>query len=130
MDIFSIAIIGIIGAILAVTVKQTLPELAVMVSLATCLVILLYTSKSLHNILNQFNEIIEKSGLDADYFKIALKICAIAYITEFASAVCKDAGENAISIKTEIAGKISILFLSMPIIFSFLTSISELLDNI
>ena len=112
MDIFSIAAIGIIGAVLAVTIKQTRPELSVMVSLVTCIVLLLYTSTSLGDILNQFNQIVSRSGIDANYFKIALKACAIAYITEFASALCKDAGENAIAIKTEFAGKISILLLS------------------
>ena len=130
MDIFSIAAIGIIGAVLAVTIKQTRPELSVMVSLVTCIVLLLYTSTSLGDILNQFSQIVSKSGIDASYFKIALKACAIAYITEFASALCKDAGENAIAVKTEFAGKISILLLSIPIIFSFISSISDFLDNI
>lgn len=130
MDIFSIAALGIIGAILAVTVKQTRPELSVMVSLATCLVLLISTSTSLGEILNQFNQIVSKSGIDAEYFKISLKACAIAYVTEFASALCKDAGENAIAVKTQFAGKISILLLSIPIIFSFLSSISDLLDKI
>lgn len=130
MDIFSIAAIGIIGAVLAVTVKQSRPELSIMVSLATCVILLLYTTTSFGSILEQFSEIVSKSGLNASYFKIAVKACAIAYITEFASALCKDAGESAIAVKTEFAGKISILFLSMPIIFSFLSSVSDLLDKI
>jgi len=130
MDIFSIAAIGIIGAVLAITIKQTRPELAVMVSLVTCIVLLLYTSNSLGEIINQFNQIVGKSGIDTNYFNIALKACAIAYITEFASALCKDAGENAIAVKTEFAGKISILLLSIPIIFIIITSISDFLDNI
>ena len=130
MDIFSIAALGIIGAVLAITVKQIRPELSIMVSLATCVVILLFTSNSLGIIINQFNQIVSKSGIDSNYFKIALKACAIAYITEFASALCIDAGENAIAVKTEFAGKISILLLSIPIIFSFISSISDLLDNI
>ena len=130
MDIFSVAAIGIIGAILSVTIKQTRPELSIMTSLATGVLLLLYTSNSLGNIINQFGEIVSKSGINEEYFKIAIKYCAIAYVTEFASALCKDAGENAIAVKTELAGKFSILFISMPIIFGLLTSISELLDKI
>ena len=130
MNIFSIAAIGIIGAILSVTIKQTRPELSLMTSLATGIVLLLYISDSLGGVINQFSRIIEKSGVNEEYFMIAIKACAIAYITEFASALCKDAGENAIAVKTEFAGKITILFLSLPIILSFLSSISELLDKI
>ncbi len=130
MDIFSIVAIGIIGAVLSVTIKSTRPELALMTSLATGIILLLYTSDTLGNVINQFGEIVSKSGVDEGYFKIALKSCAIAYITEFSSALCKDAGENAIAVKTEFAGKITILFISLPIILSFLTSISDLLDKI
>ncbi len=130
MNIFSIAAIGIIGAILSVTIKQTRPELSLMTSLATGVVLLIYISDSLGGVINQFSQIIKKSGVNEEYFMIAIKACAIAYITEFASALCKDAGENAIAVKTEFAGKITILFLSLPIILGFLSSISELLDKI
>ena len=94
------------------------------------LVLLLYICESLGGVITQFGQIIEKSGVDEEYFTIAIKACAIAYITEFAGALCKDAGENAIAVKTEFAGKITILFLSLPIILSFLSSISALLDKI
>ncbi len=130
MDIFSIAAIGIIGAILCVIIKETRPELAIMVSLATGIILFTYTSSALGDVLNQFGEIVSKSGVDNNYFKLAIKACAIAYITEFASALCKDAGENAIAVKTEFAGKITIVFLSLPVILSFLSSISDLLDKI
>lgn len=130
MDIFAVSAIGIIGAILAITIKQTQPVIAILVSLATGIVLIFYVSSYLREIINSFHNIVSKCGVDPDFFKIALKACTIAYITEFASALCKDAGENAIAVKTEIAGKISILFLSMPILLSFISSVSELLDMI
>lgn len=130
MDIFSVAAIGIIGSILSVTIKQTRPELSLMTSLATGAVLLIYTSNSIIDVINQFGQIVSKSGVNEEYFKIAIKSCAIAYVTEFASALCKDAGENAIAVKTEFAGKITILFISLPIILNFLSSISALLDKI
>ncbi len=130
MDIFAVSAIGIIGAILAITIKQTQPVIAILVSLVTGIVLIVYVSSSLGEIINSFHNIVSKSGIDPDFFKIALKACTIAYITEFASALCKDAGENAIAVKTEMAGKISILFLSMPILLSFISSVSELLDKI
>ena len=130
MDIFAVCAIGIIGAILAITVKQTQPVIAIFVSLSTGIILIFYVSSSLREIINSFNNIIIKSGIDPDFFKIALKACTIAYITEFSSALCKDAGENAIATKAEMAGKISILFLSMPILLSFVSSVSELLDKI
>lgn len=130
MNIFSVAALGIIGAILALTVKQTRPELGILVSLAACLTLILYTLGQFGDILRTYDDIIAMSGLDREYFQLALKICAIAYITEFVSALCRDAEENAIAAKTEFAGKISVLFLTLPIIQSFLSSISDLIDKV
>ncbi len=130
MNIFSVAALGIIGAVLAITVKQTRPELSILVSLGACIALLLYTLGMFSDILKAFDEFIAKTGLDESYLKLALKICAIAYITEFSASLCRDAGESAIASKTEFAGKISILFLTIPIIQNFLSSISDLIDKI
>ena len=121
---------AIIGAILSICVKQIKPEMGIMVSVATGIVMFIYISENFGDVLDGFGDIVTKSGIDFKYFKIALKGCAIAYITEFASALCMDAGENAIAVKTQFAGKISILVMSLPVVLSFLNSISELLDNI
>ncbi len=130
MNIFALAALGIIGALLAIMLKNTRPELALLVSLATCILILLYAIKGLGNVFDQLTYIIEKSGINEKYFEIAVKACIIAYITQFASELCKDAGEGAIAVKLEMAGKISIVILAMPVISGFINIISELLDKV
>lgn len=130
MNIFAAAALGIVGTLLAVMIKNTRPELAIPVSLATCILILLYTVRGLGNVFAQFADIIEKSGINEKYFEIAVKACVIAYITRFSSELCKDAGEGAIAVKLEMAGKVSIVILSMPVISGFINVISELLDKI
>ena len=40
--------------------------------------------------------------------KEILKVLGISYITEFASAICQDAGEKSIAGKIELAGKVAI----------------------
>ena len=58
----------------------------------------------------------ETSGVDTEFFKVAMKVIAIAYVTEFASEVAKDSGENAIAKKLEFAGKTAVLTCMMPVI--------------
>ena len=53
------------------------------------------------------------------------KIICVAYICEFASGICRDAGESAVASKVETGGKLIIVYLSMPII----TSLIDLLAN-
>ena len=46
------------------------------------------------------------------YKRQALGVC---FITQLASDACKDAGEGAIASKVELAGKVVILLLAMPL---------------
>jgi stage III sporulation protein AD len=61
------------------------------------------------------------------YFPIILKSLGIAYITEFTSAICKDAGEKSIAGKVELAGKIAIFFVALPVFTSLLDLLNGLL---
>ena len=51
----------------------------------------------------------------------------IAYIAEFGAQVCKDAGEGSIAAKIELAAKILVVVLALPIIVAILESILRLI---
>ena len=48
------------------------------------------------------------------YYVQLLKMLGIAYVAEFASSICKDAGHNSISGMIELFAKMSIVALSIP----------------
>ena len=56
-----------------------------------------------------------------------LKGLAVAYITDFTAQLCRDAGEASIGSKVELAGKIIIFYLAMPILTAILELIKTLL---
>lgn len=56
-----------------------------------------------------------------------IKVLAVAYITDFTAQLCKDAGENSVGSKVELAGKITIFYIAMPILTSILGLIKQLL---
>ena len=56
-----------------------------------------------------------------------LKVLAVAYITDFTAQLCRDAGEASIGSKVELAGKIIIFYLAMPILTAILELIKTLL---
>ena len=116
MDITAIIGVGIVGAILAITVKSYRPELALCISVATGIVIFLASLDGLAEVISGVQEMCEASGVDTEFFKVAMKVIAIAYVTEFASEVAKDSGENAIAKKLEFAGKTAVLTCMMPVI--------------
>ena len=130
MNIFSYAAIGITGAILSVTIKKTHPEIAAVVSLAAGLALTLGLCTSLADIFNGLKSIADNSGINGEYLSVAVKVCTVAYVTQFTSELCRDAGESAIAVKIEMAGKITIVLMALPVVSAFIGSISELLNNI
>jgi len=120
MDIFQLITLGLIGSLLALTVHSFRPELAVCVSLAVGLLIFSGILSDLGNILLRLLQIMEENGIRQEYILTVFKIIGISYLAQFAGELCKDCGQNAIAIKIELAGKVSILVLTLPILNAFL----------
>lgn len=128
MLVFKIIGIGICGTVLALTVKQYRPELAIAVPVLSAAAILLLCVPYLSSVLTMFQNIAEESGIDTAYVKIVIKIIGVAYICQFASDICKDAGESSIAGKIELGGKVVIITLSMPIIYGLLELVSKIIS--
>ena len=120
MNIYRIAALGLAGGVAALFLKNYRSEYAILVSMATAVIILLSAADMLADIIAQIGAITEKSGVDPKYFKIVVKVVGVAYITQFAGELLRDAGEGAIASKVELAGKIFILYLTMPVLSGFL----------
>ena len=116
MDIFKIIGVGLIGGILSMTVKQYKKEYALLVSLATVTVILFFTIDTLETAISQISLITEKTS----YFTAFMKVGGVAYISQFGAEILRDGGEGAIALKVELAGKVFILGLTLPIVTEFL----------
>ena len=68
--------------------------------------------------------------MDKKYFEIILKVVCIAYITQYGGELLKDCGENAIAAKVYLAGKLFILYVTMPVVQGFLEVCIETMGHI
>jgi len=66
------------------------------------------------------------AGINMVYMGTILKIIGIAYIAEFGAQICRDAGEGTIASKIELAAKILIMVLAVPIVVAVLTMLIKL----
>lgn len=130
MDIFKVIGIGLIGGFLSIAVKQYRREFSVLIGAATSIAVLLGIADMLREVINAFWSLTEQSGIDAKYFVIVIKVVGVAYITQFAAEILRDGGENASALKVELAGKVFILGLTLPILTSFLEVCINALDCI
>ncbi|MNJ03061.1 Stage III sporulation protein AC/AD protein family protein [compost metagenome] len=65
--------------------------------------------------------------MESIYLKTVLKIIGIAYIAEFGAQIVRDAGQESIASKIELAGKVLILVLAIPIISIIIETVMKLM---
>jgi stage III sporulation protein AD len=125
MSIFQIVILGIIGVIFTLQIKQYRSESAILLSFAICIVICGAIYDKLGIFVQTMKDIVSFSNVEITYFSTLIKMLGIAYLSEFSSGICKDAGQQAIALQIEMFGKISILILSIPYLITLLQTIQE-----
>jgi stage III sporulation protein AD len=128
MEILQIVGLGIIGTVLILVIRQQRPELALQLSLVISVIIFLIVVGKIGLILDLFRELANRANISQLYLNTVLKIIGIAYISEFGAQVCKDAGEGAVAGKIEMAGKILIMVLAIPILIVVLDTVVKLLQ--
>mgnify|MGYP002546189748 CR=1 FL=1 len=125
-DILRITAVAIVGVIVAGLIKEVKPEFTVYVVLTVVIIFFLAASK-LRVVFEFLSNIYANVTYGKTFFPILIKVLAVAYLTDFTSQLCKDAGESAIGSKLELAGKIIIFYLSIPILVAILELINSVL---
>lgn len=127
MEIIQIVGIGIIATVLSVILKQQKPEFSLQVSIVTGLIIFIFVISKLNYVIEVLNNLAIRVDMDLLYFSTILKVIGVAYIAEFGAQIARDAGESAIASKIELAGKILIMVLAVPILTSLLDLIIKII---
>ena len=128
MEIVAIIGLGVLGAVLAVLMKQYKPEYALAVSLLTGVVILAAAVKGMEPVLDQLDALLDATNVPREFIGVLIKSLGICFITQIACDTCRDAGQSAIASKLEIAGKLTILALSLPLFAQLLEVVRALLS--
>ena len=68
-------------------------------------------------------------SVNISYIDVILKMIGIAYICRFSSDICKDAGCNAMASQVEMAGKITLILLSMPILMGVIDLVVTIVEG-
>lgn len=125
MELWKLAGIGVIATLLAIKLGTMHPEYSLYISLATCLFVMLYSMQKLDWLVSYVRRLEQLIPLGGDYVRILLKLVGVSYLCDFAACLCRDGGQSAIAGQIEMAGKITILALSMPTVLQLVRTITE-----
>ena len=121
-----IAIVGVIAVLLALQFSDK-KEYATYISIICMVVVALFILdkvKVVTEVIEKFNKY---TSIDMVYIRMLLKMIGITYISEIATQICMDAGDEGIGKQIEIAGKFTILAIGMPILLNVMEMITIIL---
>ncbi len=127
MQIVKVIGVGLIGALVAGLLRQEKSELYIFAVIASGALILIILLSSLTEVIKQFGLLVGESGVDESLFAGVLKIIGVGYITEYAASLCTDYGVSSIASKLQLAGKITIFFMTLPVLTNLVRVISSML---
>lgn len=115
--------LGLVVAVLAVILRGSKPEMAVLLSISAGIIIFLAMIGRINSVLEVIKDLSARANLSMVYLGTILKIVGIAYVADFGAQICRDAGEGAVASKIEFAAKIIVLVMAVPIVVAVLNSL-------
>ena len=126
MEMVRIGILGVAGVIIALQFKTVKPEISLYIGFAVCIVIFTFFVNGMMQILSKMEELQKYISGSDSYFALLFKAVGITYISEFCASICKDAGYGAVAGQIEIFGKLTVLFMGMPVLMAVIENISSI----
>ena len=124
-----VAVFGIVASLIAMKIKTIRPEIAVVISVISSILLAMYGLKQMEEILTVFEMIRSYSKIPQSYFQILLKLIGISFICEFASNICKDAGQASIAKQSEFAGNLANMNFGLQVFETMVGTSQNLLGN-
>ena len=126
MEMVRIGILGVAGVMIALQFKTVKPEISLYIGFAVCIVIFTFSVNGMMQILSNMEELQKYISGSDSYFALLFKAVGITYISEFCASICKDAGYGAVAGQIEIFGKLTVLFMGMPVLMAVIENISSI----
>ncbi|HFJ9370345.1 stage III sporulation protein AD [Bacillus cereus] len=108
--------LGLVATFLAAVLNQHKSSITSLFIVFIGSMMFLLLIDQIHSILQMIERVASEAKVSNVYVETLLKIIGIAYIAEFGAQITKDAGQSAIASKIELAGKILILVMAIPIL--------------
>ncbi|KGP74812.1 stage III sporulation protein AD [Desulfosporosinus sp. Tol-M] len=126
MEIWQIVGLALIVTVISVVLKQVRPEIALQLTILAGASIFILVMSKIKVIVDVLQNLADQANISSYYLLIILKIVGVAYLAEFGAQICRDAGEGALASKIELAAKVGVIVLAIPIIVAITESLVRL----
>lgn len=127
VEILKIVAIALVTVFAHILIKQTKPEIAILISVVGSIIIIIMAVNMLNSVISSFYKIFQTTGVNTTLLTPLFKIVAIGYIAEFGANICQDAGASSVADKILFSAKLIILVIALPIVTTVIDMVVALL---
>lgn len=123
ISIIQVVSIGIVASLLVLLLKEQKPTYALFIIILTAVLIFFIIIDYLKTVFSLIHTISSKANINDMYLDTILQIIGISYVAEFGAHITRDAGLASVAAKIELAAKLFIIVLAVPIISAVIQTI-------
>lgn len=112
---------------ISMLLRQLRPELSLLLVIAASVAIMIALLGKMATVIRLVEELARRANVGTMHMHTLLKIMGVAYVAEYGAQICKDAGENSLAAKVELAGKLTILTLAVPVVLVILETLLRII---
>ncbi len=127
MDIIKLFLLMVATALLCASLRVQKPELAMALSMAAGAMAFLWALQYVREAVDALGALAGGAGLSENSISIMLRAAGVTLLSEFASQLCRDAGEGALAGRVEFGARAALFAMSVPLITSLAGRIAQLL---
>lgn len=127
VDIGAVCALCLTATILCKLIERYHKEFSLFLALVVCCGIVIAALAALSPIIALVDSLFVRAGLAGSDAALLFKALGICYITQFTCDLCRDSGENAMASQAELAGKIALLLLALPLFYQLTELVSRLM---
>lgn len=120
-----LVLFSLTSLVMILIVKKYHKDYALLVSIAAGAGVMMFSAEYLLPVVSTVKNY--ASMLSSSFrFDIIFRAIFIAYLSQFASDICRDSGESSLAVKIESAAKIMIASLSIPVMINLFENLMDM----
>ena len=126
MTAVQIAGFAVCAAAIALVMRRLRPEVATVLTLAAGVLTATMVLPNLMQIISGVTALATAGGVPDGYMAQLIKVGGISLLMDFAAQTCRDANEDGLALKVELAGRVLLIALALPVMTTLLEQILSL----
>lgn len=126
MNALQFAIFAVCAAAMALVMRRLRPESGTVLVIAAGTLAGILLLPQVEQIVSEITALASAGSVQEGYIAQLLRVGGVSLLMDFAAQTCRDADEEGLAMKTELAGRVMLIALALPVMRTLLEQIISL----